>query len=58
MRVQMQLAHHLDDVRAKSASEAETDQADRLRYSDAKVTRRVYRRLPKTAHPASLPTKK
>lgn len=43
-----------------AAPEAETDQAapDRLGHSDAKVTRRVYRRLPKIAQPAALPTRK
>jgi integrase len=52
-------AFHFHDLRAKSASEAETDQAsaDRLGHSDAKVTRRVYRRLPKIAQPAPLPTR-
>lgn len=40
---------HFHDLRAKSASDDETDQgaADRLGHGDAKLTRKVYRRLPK-----------
>lgn len=40
---------HFHDLRAKSASDDETDQgaADRLGHADVKMTRRVYRRLPK-----------
>lgn len=40
---------HFHDLRAKSASDDETDQgaADRLGHADVKLTRRVYRRLPK-----------
>lgn len=39
------------DLRAKSASDADSDQeaADRLGHGDVKLTRRVYRRLPKRA---------
>ena len=39
---------HFHDLRAKSASEAETDQeaADRLGHGDVRVTRKHYRRLP------------
>jgi integrase len=42
---------HFHDLRAKSASDAETDQeaADRLGHGDVKLTRRVYRRLPQRA---------
>jgi len=42
---------HFHDLRAKSASEADTDQeaADRLGHGDVKLTRRVYRRLPQRA---------
>jgi integrase len=37
------------DLRAKSASDADSDQeaADRLGHGDTRITRRVYRRLPK-----------
>lgn len=40
---------HFHDLRAKSASDAETDQeaADRLNHSDVRLTVRVYRRLPR-----------
>lgn len=43
---------HFHDLRAKSASDAETDQeaADRLGHSDVRLTRRVYRRLPQRAN--------
>jgi integrase len=39
---------HFHDIRAKSASEADTDQeaADRLGHGDVRVTRKHYRRLP------------
>jgi integrase len=42
---------HFHDLRAKSASDAESDQeaADRLGHGDVKLTRRVYRRLPRRA---------
>lgn len=42
---------HFHDIRAKSASEADTDQeaADRLGHADVKLTSRIYRRLPKRA---------
>jgi integrase len=42
---------HFHDIRAKSASEADTDQeaADRLGHADVRLTQRVYRRLPKRA---------
>lgn len=41
------------DLRAKSASDAETDQeaADRLGHGDPRLTRRVYRRLPQRSKP-------
>lgn len=41
------------DLRAKSASDAESDQeaADRLNHADPALTRRVYRRLPRVAKP-------
>jgi integrase len=47
---------HFHDLRAKSASEAETDQeaADRLGHGDVKLTRRVYRRLPRRAKALSI----
>jgi hypothetical protein len=50
-------APHFHDLRAKSASEAETDQAaaDRLGHD---VTQRVYRQLPEIAQPATLPARK
>lgn len=40
---------HFHDLRAKSASDADSDQeaADRLGHGDVKLTRRVYRRLPR-----------
>ncbi len=39
------------DLRAKSASDAESDQvaADRLGHGDVKITRETYRRLPRRA---------
>lgn len=39
---------HFHDLRAKSASDSESDQeaADRLGHSDVRLTRKVYRRLP------------
>jgi integrase len=42
---------HFHDLRAKSASDAESDQeaADRLGHEDVKLTRKVYRRLPRRA---------
>ncbi len=44
---------HFHDLRAKSASDAGSDQeaADRLGHGDVKLTRRVYRRLPRKARP-------
>jgi integrase len=44
---------HFHDLRAKSASDAASDQeaADRLGHGDAALTRRVYRRLPRVAKP-------
>lgn len=41
------------DLRAKSASDSDSDQeaADRLGHGDVRITRRVYRRLPKRAKP-------
>lgn len=47
---------HFHDLRAKSASEAATDQeaADRLGHGDVKLTRRVYRRLPNRAPALSI----
>lgn len=40
---------HFHDLRAKSASDSDDDQsaADRLGHADVKLTKRVYRRLPK-----------
>lgn len=40
---------HFHDLRAKNASDAESDQeaADRLGHEDVRLTKRVYRRLPK-----------
>jgi integrase len=42
---------HFHDLRAKSASDSESDQqaADRLGHGDVKLTREVYRRLPRRA---------
>jgi len=42
---------HFHDLRAKSASDADSDQeaADRLGHADVKLTRKVYRRLPRRA---------
>lgn len=42
---------HFHDLRAKSASDDETDQAasDRLGHADVATTRRIYRRLPRRA---------
>lgn len=42
---------HFHDLRAKSASDGGSDQeaADRLGHADVKLTRRVYRRLPRRA---------
>lgn len=42
---------HFHDLRAKSGSDSESDQAaaDRLGHSDPSLTRRVYRRLPRRA---------
>lgn len=47
---------HFHDLRAKSASEADTDQeaADRLGHGDVRLTRRVYRRLPQRAQALSI----
>lgn len=49
---------HFHDLRAKSASDADSDQAaaDRLGHQSAALTRRVYRRLPRLADPLPLPT--
>jgi len=49
---------HFHDLRAKSASDADSDQAaaDRLGHQDPALTRRVYRRLPRIADPLKLPT--
>lgn len=51
---------HFHDLRAKSASDADSDQsaADRLGHQSPALTRRVYRRLPRLAEPAKLPSKK
>jgi integrase len=51
---------HFHDLRAKSASDAETDQqaADRLGHASVATTRRVYRRLPRLAQPAKMPGSK
>lgn len=48
-RVKKEERFHFHDLRAKSASDDETDQgaADRLGHADVKLTRRIYRRLPK-----------
>lgn len=42
---------HFHDLRAKSASDEETDQAaaDRLGHADVSTTKRIYRRLPRRA---------
>lgn len=42
---------HFHDLRAKSASDSESDQAaaDRLGHADVQLTKRVYRRLPRRA---------
>lgn len=42
---------HFHDLRAKSASDDATDQgaADRLGHADVRLTRRIYRRLPRRA---------
>lgn len=47
---------HFHDLRAKSASDAESDQeaADRLGHEDVKLTRKVYRRLPRRATALSI----
>lgn len=47
----LKASFHFHDLRAKSASDADSDQeaADRLGHGDVKLTRRVYRRLPKRA---------
>lgn len=47
---------HFHDLRAKSASDAKTDQeaADRLGHEDVKLTRKVYRRLPRRAPALSI----
>lgn len=44
---------HFHDLRAKSASDAASDQdaSDRLGHADPGLTRRVYRRLPRVAKP-------
>jgi hypothetical protein len=48
------------DLRAKSASDAESDQAaaDRLGHGDAKLTRETYRRLPRRASALKILDKK
>lgn len=50
---------HFHDLRAKSASDAESDQvaADRLGHGDPNITREVYRRLPRVATAGTLPKK-
>lgn len=47
------LRFHFHDLRAKSASDAASDEeaAGRLGHADAALTRRVYRRLPRVAKP-------
>lgn len=47
---------HFHDLRAKSASDAKSDQeaADRLGHGDVKLTRKVYRRLPRRAPALSI----
>jgi integrase len=47
----LQEGFHFHDLRAKSASDDETDQgaSDRLGHADVKLTRKVYRRLPRRA---------
>lgn len=47
---------HFHDLRAKSASDSESDQAaaDRLGHRDVALTRRVYRRLPRVAAPLKI----
>lgn len=48
---------HFHDLRAKSASDADSDQAaaDRLGHQSPALTRRVYRRLPRVAEALPLP---
>lgn len=48
-RIPKEERFHFHDLRAKSASDDETDQgaADRLGHADVKLTRKVYRRLPR-----------
>lgn len=45
----LQEGFHFHDLRAKSASDDQTDQgaSDRLGHADVKLTKKVYRRLPK-----------
>lgn len=47
----LQVRFHFHDLRAKSASDDETDQgaSDRLGHADVATTRRIYRRLPRRA---------
>ncbi len=47
---------HFHDLRAKSASDADSDQeaADRLGHGDARLTRKVYRRLPAVSQPLKI----
>ena len=47
---------HFHDLRAKSASDAGSDQeaADRLGHGDARLTRKVYRRLPAVSQPLKI----
>lgn len=51
MKAGLKERFHFHDLRAKSASDAETDQqaADRLGHADVRTTRRIYRRLPRRA---------
>jgi integrase len=51
MKAGLSARFHFHDLRAKSASDAGSDQeaADRLAHADVRMTRRVYRRLPRRA---------
>jgi integrase len=51
MKAGLATRFHFHDLRAKSASDAHSDQdaADRLGHGDVKLTRKVYRRLPRRA---------
>jgi integrase len=48
---------HFHDLRAKSASDAVSDQAaaDRLGHRSVALTQRIYRRLPRLADPQAMP---